>query len=76
MEGLVEIEAYVIKLFTKTREKIAIENNPRVVHLKILSCLERIKERVSVTGPDESMNTRDRFDTKTDEIEFENSKLN
>ena len=45
-EVLIEFEAYCIKQFTKCREKISLEVNPRIVHLKILSCFERVRSEL------------------------------
>ena len=44
IDTLIDTEAYFIKQFTKCREKISLEENTRIIHLKILACFERVRE--------------------------------
>jgi hypothetical protein len=53
-EVLVEFETYCIRQLTKCREKISLEENPRIVHLKILSCFERVRTELDVKMKEES----------------------
>jgi len=65
-EVLVEFEAFCIKQLTKCRSKITQEENPRIVHLKILSCFERIRTALNTkTGYEAGRN----YETSSENVE-------
>ena len=46
LSSLVDLESFVLKQCSKTRDKLKQETNARIVNFKILACFERIKDAI------------------------------